>query len=41
MEALQLQLQQFVQCAEEGAAALMPTDVGVIAKHASELQSAG
>ena len=41
VEALQLQLQQFVQCAEEGAAALMPNDVGVIARRASELQSAG
>ena len=41
MEALQLQLQEFVQCAAEGAAALMPNDVGVIAKCVSELQSAG
>ena len=41
MEALQLQLQEFMQCAEEGAAALMPNDVGVIAKCVSELQGTG
>ena len=41
MEALQLQVQQFVQCAAEGAAALMPSDVGVIARLASDLHGAG
>ena len=37
VEALQLQVQQFVQRAEEGTAALMPNDVGVIARLASDL----
>ncbi|EOD19102.1 hypothetical protein EMIHUDRAFT_99495 [Emiliania huxleyi CCMP1516] len=41
VEALQLQVQQFVQRAEEGTAALMPNDVGVIARLASDLHGAG
>ena len=40
-EAIQLQLQQFVQCTEWGAATLISDDIEAIAMHASELRSAG
>ena len=41
VEAIQLQLQQFVQCTEGGAATLISDDIEAIAMHASELRSAG
>ena len=41
MEAIKLQLQQFVQCAEESAAALIPADVEAISRYALELKIAG